>query len=139
MLVCIVAGVIFRYFLNAPLSWTDEMAIYSLVWVTFIGGSMGIKRQQAAAVTLLMDRFSGKARRVLLSLGFAVITGFCLYLFFLSVTWISAPTMLLQKSQSMDLPMFYPYLCIPIGLGCMSIHSLDLLLRTLLADEGEGM
>ena len=32
------AQVIFRFALNQPLAWTEELAIYCLVWITFLGG-----------------------------------------------------------------------------------------------------
>ncbi|GAB7386416.1 hypothetical protein BSNK01_02510 [Bacillaceae bacterium] len=138
MLVSIVAGVIFRYFLDAPLSWSDELAIFSLVWVTFIGGSMSIKRQQAAAVTFLMERLSGTARRVLLAIGGFSVVAFCLYAFYLAATWLSSPSIWFEKSDAMFIPMFYPYLCIPLGLLGMFIHSVDQLLHILFRTDGEG-
>jgi TRAP-type C4-dicarboxylate transport system permease small subunit len=32
-------GIVFRYVLNQPLFWADEVARYALVWLTFLGGA----------------------------------------------------------------------------------------------------
>ncbi|OUM98629.1 MAG: hypothetical protein BAA02_02460 [Paenibacillaceae bacterium ZCTH02-B3] len=129
MLVSIFAQVMFRYVLNHPLHWPEELAIYTLVWVTFIGGSMGIKRQQAAAVTFLFDRLSPGARRVVLYLGWTLILAFAVFIIHLSVRWLSLPSMFLQISPSLGFAMFYPYLAVPVGFAGMAVHALDLLVR----------
>ncbi|GAA4705764.1 TRAP transporter small permease [Brevibacillus fulvus] len=135
MLLSIVLGVAFRYFLNSPLSWAEEVAIYTLVWITFIAGSMGIKRQQAATVTLVFDRLSGRVRRVVLAVGFAIITLFCLLVLVLSIKWVTAPSMLMQKSPTLGISMLYPYLCIPFGMICMAIHAFAFLLTAIRGEE----
>lgn len=63
MLISLSLGVFYRYFLSSPLNWSDETAIFSLAWLTFIGGSMSIKRQNSAAVTLFMDKMNGKTKK----------------------------------------------------------------------------
>lgn len=127
MVITIATGVFFRYFLNDPLSWPEELAIFMLIWVTFIGGSMSIKRQQAAAVTLFIDRLNPPLKRIALILGFAIITAFCIYLLYLSLTWAFNPTSFLKMSPTLGIEMFYPYLAVPLGFLGMSIHSFHFL------------
>lgn len=129
MLVSIFTQVVFRYVFNHPLSWPEELAIYTLIWVTFIGGSMGIKRQQAAAVAFLFERLTPGVRKVVLYIGWALIAVFAVFLVILSVRWLSMPSMFMQKSPSLGFPMFYPYLAVIIGFTGMSIHALHFLAR----------
>ncbi len=130
LLVTLSAGVAFRYFLNSPLSWSDEIAIFSLVWLTFIGGSMGIKLQRSASVTILMDKLQGPVRKVLMVVSTLAVFLFGCYIFALSVQWIMSPTILLQKSNSLQLPMIIPYLSVPVGFFFILIHALDIVLKT---------
>jgi len=130
MLGAIAAGVFFRYFLKSPLTWSDELAIFMLVWVTFIGGSMSIKRQQAAAVTLLYDRLSPMIRKMILIVGFALTTIFSLYVAYLSFNWIMAPSVSMQMSPSLGITKFYVYLAIPVGFFCMGIHFFNFCLQS---------
>ncbi|ARK29952.1 TRAP transporter small permease [Halalkalibacter krulwichiae] len=131
MFLALTAGVFFRYYLNSPLFWSDEFAIFTLVWLTFLGGSIGIKRQQTAAVTILVDKLNEKSRKIIASIGFVIILLFCLFIVYYSYIWLSSPNIVLQKSNSMQLPMIYPYLSVPIGFIFMSLHSVHLFLLSL--------
>lgn len=129
MLISLSAGVFYRYVLSAPLTWSDETAIFSLVWLTFIGGSMSIKQQNSAAVTIFMDRFSGKARMILLGISFLVVLLFVGYIFYQSVIWLSGPTIMMQYSNSMRMPMIFAYLSVPVSFFFLIVHSLDLIVK----------
>ncbi|MGO4890384.1 TRAP transporter small permease [Anaerobacillus sp. MEB173] len=131
MFLILTGGVFFRYFLNSPLIWSDEFAIFTLIWLTFIGGSISIKRQQAAAVTILVDKLNERGRKIVASIGFLILLIFCVFIVYYSYTWLSSPNIVLQKSNSMQVPMIYPYLSVPIGFLFMSIHSMQLFLLSL--------
>lgn len=62
MAVVVILAVVFRYLLNAPFSWAGEVSVYLLIWVSFIGGSLGLKYKSQAAVTLLLDYLSKRHR-----------------------------------------------------------------------------
>jgi TRAP-type C4-dicarboxylate transport system permease small subunit len=65
MTVSVALGVIFRYGLNRPLLWSDEVASSSLAWMTFIGAAMLYSQRNGhLSLTFLTDRLSPKARRV---------------------------------------------------------------------------
>lgn len=116
-------GVVYRYFLNAPLFWANEASIFMMTWLTFLGGSLGLKYKSQASITFLVDRFSNSGKRVLLIIThlFILLTlGFLLYL---SYEWVL--TLSPQKSSSMRIPMWIPYLSVPVGLTFAFIHMLD--------------
>lgn len=135
MSLSLIAGVIFRYFFNSPLVWSDEIAMYSFIWISFVGGSMALKKDQLASVSILMDRLNGKIRMILFSVGFAIVLGFLIYFLVYSIPWILSPDISFQQSTAMMLPMIYPYLSVPVGIACMTIHALDLFLKSLTTRE----
>lgn len=126
MVISILLGVVFRYFLNKPLTWSDEFALFSLVWITFIGGSMSIKLNKAAAMTFVMDIVPAKIRKVLIGLGTLLVLIFSAFLLYLSLKWITAPNISLQRSQAVGLPMVILYVAIPLGFLFMTVHALEL-------------
>lgn len=134
MFVSLTAGVIFRYYLDRPLLWSDEVAIFSLIWLTFVGGSMSIKRQQAAAVSLLTDRLRGRWKKIVFIFGFAVVALFCLYLLYICYYWLSSPNIQIQRSSSLQLPLIYVYISVPIGFAFMFIHALSLFVKSFKQD-----
>ncbi|MBO8163499.1 MAG: TRAP transporter small permease [Brevibacillus sp.] len=138
MLCSLVAGVMFRYVLNSPLAWSDEVAIFALVWITFIGGSMGIKLEQAASVTIFTDFLKGRSKEIIFTIGWGIVFVFCLFLLIYSWAWIMSPSIGVQKSSSLQLPMIYPYLSVPVGLSFLTVHTLSKFVDCLFSGRGKG-
>lgn len=99
---------------------------------------MGIKLQRSAAVTLLMDKVQGRLKTVLLVISALAVFLFGCFIFALSVKWIMSPSILFQKSNSLQLPMIIPYLSVPVGFFFILIHSLDLVLKSFRTTEREA-
>lgn len=137
MLVSLAAGVFFRYVLKSPLHWSDETAIFVLVWLTFIGGSMSIKMGKTATITIFVDRLKGSLKRFFMGLSFLLIFVFSAYLLYLSVIWLSSPNILVQRSSSMNMPMIYAYLSVPVSFLFISIHAMDLLVQNFRQEKEE--
>ena len=45
----------FRYALNAPLTWTEELARYLYVWACYLGAAVALRRRSHIAITLVAD------------------------------------------------------------------------------------
>jgi len=58
-------GVIFRYILQNPLLWTDELSRLSLIWLTFIGIAVGVKEESHACVNFFEQRLPLTNQRIL--------------------------------------------------------------------------
>ncbi|MBD8006565.1 TRAP transporter small permease [Bacillus norwichensis] len=116
-------AVVYRYFLNAPLFWANEASIFMMTWLTFLGGSLGLKYKSQASITFLIDRFSIKGKRILLIITHIIILAALALLLYLSYEWVL--TLSPQKSSSMRIPMWIPYLSVPVGLTFAFIHLLD--------------
>lgn len=129
MLIAMVFDIIFRYFLNSPLLWGQEVALYSFVWSSFIGASMSIKTKSAVSVTLFVDRVNERLRNIVIIIGLLFATAFSIYILYLSFNWITDPSILFQKTITTQMPMIYMYLCIPVSLLFMTIHFIDWLIE----------
>lgn len=69
--------------LNNALFWVDEAAIYTMVWMTFLGASAAIQSRQQVAITIMTDALPEGARRLAAKLVDALIFGFaCAMLYF---------------------------------------------------------
>ena len=130
ILLSIILGVVFRYFLNNPLTWTDELAIYMLIWLTFVGGSMSVKNEQAASLDLLFEKVGEEVQRIFKIVGYGSVIIFSVIVTYMAIKWISNPSVLTQISPGLKISMFLPYLSIPFGLFCLSIHALNHLVQS---------
>lgn len=137
LLVSLAAGVLFRYFLNAPLFWSDELAMFCLAWITFIGGSMCIKMKASPSITMLIDSVKPAARRVISIISTLILLIFIVYVLYLSIVWITGPNIQSQISTSLKWPKFYFYLSVPVSFGFMTIHAVELFIKTVLNKEDE--
>lgn len=65
MLADMMLGVFFRYVVGQALAWSEEVGTLSLIWLTFIGGAMGITRSSHFSIHLLLDHLSPNRQRLL--------------------------------------------------------------------------
>lgn len=117
------ANVIFRYFVKAPLFWANELSIFMFAWATFFGGSLGLKYGTQAAITFLQDKLAEKNQRILQIITYVIVLASLGFLVYISFDWIVNLTD--TKSSALRIPMWIPYLSVPVGLTFAFIHMLD--------------
>lgn len=130
-------AVIMRYALhNAPV-WSDELCRYCLVWLTFYGGAVALRRRSLANMNLLVNLFPPKIRKwinvVVGILCVILLAAFTLW----SVQLVMSRSVQIQKSPAMGLPLPIVYSCLPIGLGLMTLQQLVLVILDIQADPEE--
>jgi len=69
MFACVLAQVFFRYFLDSPLTWSDELARYLFVWCAFLGWVVAARRRSHLAVTIGRARMSPRAQAAMKFVG----------------------------------------------------------------------
>jgi len=80
MFACVLAQVVFRYFLGSPLTWSDELARYLFVWCAFLGWVIAARRRSHLAVTVGRDRMSPRAQAALKLVGALAALAFAIVL-----------------------------------------------------------
>jgi C4-dicarboxylate transporter, DctQ subunit len=131
----VILAVFFRYFFNSPLSWAGEVSVFLLIWMSFIGGSWGLKHGSQASVTLLLEKVPPKTKRMILIVQHILMIIFLLIVLYFSYKWIFLPNVAFQKSSSILLPMWIPYSAVPIGITFATIHLITNLLKLCKGDE----
>jgi TRAP-type C4-dicarboxylate transport system permease small subunit len=103
-----------RYVLNDSLAWTEEIARYGLMWVTFIGGIMVTRRSTHIAVELMSNLMPPGAARVALLIFIDAVK----FLFLALLAYFSLTITERMDSQRMtvfDVPMSYVYAGVAVG------------------------
>jgi len=114
--------VISRYVFKAPLFWTEETARYILVWISLLGAATALKRKMHVAVNFVLNFFSEKIRSKLELLGKIFILIFLT--FAIKGGIILSKININQLSPALRIPMFWPYMVIPLSAIIMFIHIL---------------
>ena len=126
MTLLIFAQVVCRYVLHDPLSWSEELARYIFIWLTFCGASVAFYENTHISVSYFVERIPNPRLRALLQL---VADGLCLWFLWIFVAdgfVVSSRVLSLgQVSSSMGfLPVGAVYLAVPIGSLFMALNVL---------------
>ena len=112
MAAVVVTGVFFRYFLNDGLPWVEELARYSMIWLSWLGGGLAIRKGAHISVDFLVDALSPRSRAAVVLLGrLLILTFLCICIG-------------LGAELTARVSMQIPYSAIPIGSALMVYHLL---------------
>ena len=129
--------VLFRYVIQYPLPWTEELARFTLVWLTFLGAASVTRRKLHLAVEFFIARLPVRASRAI-SFFF-----YLLILIFLAAALWGALVMMEESIPVFAgsipwLSMMYLYLGAVIGLSLMMVYVLLHFYRDLQLLGGSG-
>lgn len=119
----VTGAVFFRYVVALPLPWGEEVAVYSFIWTVLLGTSLGVKDHTHLVADLLPERLPGiwdKALVVFIHLMSTIVA-----LLFLWYGYDYAILGLTRYSVSMDFPMFYIYVSMPIAGAAMLLFLIE--------------
>jgi TRAP-type C4-dicarboxylate transport system permease small subunit len=144
----ILLNVVTRYS-GVSLYWVDESAVYSVVFLTFIGASAMTRLRLDFAVTMLTERFSARGVRIAKVVATATVLVFGLTLLWLCVLWLDPLGMAqagfdaralaaktfnfiyTERTQTLGWPVWALYMIMPVFALSMTIHSAANLLEDL--------
>lgn len=136
----ILLNVVTRY-AGVSLYWVDESAIYSVVFLTFIGASAMTRLRLDFAITLLTDRFSARGVRIAKAMATSIVLLFGLALLWLCMLWLDPLGMAragfdarelaaktfnfiyTERTQTLGWPVWALYMIMPVFALSMTIHS----------------
>jgi len=140
-------NVVFRYFLNNPIKWTDEVVTSLFVWTVFMGSAYAHRRKAHLGVDIVVNLVHGPAKTVI-----EVIVEVLEILVLLLLTYISAQyvcnliwkrgiicqikngvfqwgTIKLTYTDTLRIPKWYTGVAVPLGFGLSFIYSVVAFLR----------
>lgn len=144
----ILVNVVTRYS-NIPIYWIDESAVYSVVWLTFIGASAMTRLRLDFAVTMMTERLSAAKQRVFKIIATGMVIVFGVALMITCVLWMDPVGIIsagfdakkfagqtfnflyTERTQTLNWPTWLLYLTLPIFAVSMTIHGIANLLEDL--------
>ncbi|UCG22338.1 MAG: TRAP transporter small permease [Deltaproteobacteria bacterium] len=135
MTVVVVLQVICRYLLGAALTWSEEFARFGLVWITFLGAGIALRRRAHVGVQVIVELFSPGVRKIVQVFTIFTVVGFLLIATFKGMEL--ALFNMKQYSPAMGLPMGLVYLAIPSGCLVLIIQLAEQLLDLLRPSPGK--
>jgi len=118
--VIMLMGVFFRYVLNSSLVWSDEVALMTFIWATFLAIASGYLHDKHVNMDLLVRRLPSawESRAAVVAEGLAL--GF---LVSLTVSGIQTlPLAAGMRTDALRWPLTIPFLSIPVACLIMDLH-----------------
>jgi len=129
MLVFVAIQVVARYIFQAPPTWTEELARYSMVWGGLLGATVAYKTRFDPVLIKLAARGSAVARGAMMAIRAAATVLFMgpvlYYAIFGSGMTVSRGFLgrsALRTADTLGFPMIYVALAVPVAAAVILIH-----------------
>jgi TRAP-type C4-dicarboxylate transport system permease small subunit len=122
-----------RYVLNDSFGWTEEIARYLLIAVTFTGAVMAVRKESHIAVEFLYRWMPRPLRRVM-----QIVVDLVCLAFYGALTWfsIALARSTRQKMASIKVPKSVIYWGVAACFAAMTLYALIVLVRHLRSGSG---
>lgn len=117
MCLCSFAQVVNRFLFEKSFIWTDEVVLFSMVWVAFFGSALAVSRNTHTRIDFFVSLFSPKTKSYMLAFSDILCAVFCI-----ALAYISLPVFkknLAIYSSGLHLPYAIYYFAIIVGCAFM--------------------
>jgi TRAP-type C4-dicarboxylate transport system permease small subunit len=134
MTLTVVYAVLARYLFKRPIGWSEEIAVYLMIWVVFLGAAYTLKENAHIGVDILISRLSASPKKGVLI--FHYLTGIVLMsiLFLKGVDMVAFTLQMNSHSIAIDFPLVVPHLAVPVGAAILVLQLIGKLI-TLAAEK----
>ena len=114
------AQVVFRYFIGNSLDWIEEVSRILLIWLTYIGAAVALKRKGHIAVDAFLGLFPESFRHVADIITSILVIAFSGFLCIQGITF----ALLSERTTfpALQVPVTWQYLGLPVGCFLMVIY-----------------
>ncbi|MBU0927900.1 MAG: TRAP transporter small permease [Spirochaetes bacterium] len=115
MTLVVIVGVFFRYVVNAPLSWTEEISRYLMIWGASVGISLGVRAEEHVGLTVILDAIKSRpVRMVFHTCIYLMVLGFVSVMFYYSLAMTRDGKYM--QMQSLDMSMVIAFAAVPVAM-----------------------
>lgn len=136
MSIIVAVQVFFRYVLNHSLFWSEELARYLLVWLTFLGASVAYRRSIHPGIDIVYAHMPAALQRIsaiLIHLISMVMFGVMIF-FGIKFSYFVR----LQISPALYLPKWIVFSIIPLSGLVLMVHGVAFLLGEIQGRDHDG-
>ena len=113
-----------RYGLGGGLPWADEIQVYLLVWITFLGAAVASRRNLHLRVDILTRALPLRLQPALRALELAATLGMAGFAAWLSAGYVGRVYALDHASDGTGFPMWLPHSALTVGFALIAAGSL---------------
>jgi len=126
MTALVFANVVTRYGFGFSIAWAEEVSLYLMIWVAYLGAGLALREGRHVAIETFQDRLPARAARWVRAAIGVLVLAFLVCLAALGFAF--ARFAMDQETPVLEIPAGIPYLAIPLGAAVFALH-LVLVLR----------
>ncbi len=124
-------NVVLRYWFLAPISWAEELTLYMMAWIVFVGSSVAIRTRGHIAIDLFPLALSPAGRhRLAIFIALVMLVFFAVFFYYSGQHTLRVRS-IGQVTPVMQAPMWLAYLAMPAGSALMFVRTCQLTVRLL--------
>lgn len=135
LIISVFSQVLFRFVLNQPLAWTEELARYILVFLTFLGAAYAMSLKAHVGVEFFVHKLPPSMQKLALIL--ATLVSIAFFIILIQKGYIMMVKSMTQLSPVLKIPMGTVYAVIPISGIILIINMVNATVNTLLDKGGD--
>ena len=120
--VVLFVNVVLRYVFSDSTSWAEELIRYLMIWITFIGGGICVRRGAHIRMDFIMTVIPRRYGLMLTRTAYLLAAAFCAALVWYGIRLMAFTVSHVQTSPALGVPMWVPYAAMPIGSALMALH-----------------
>ena len=129
MVVAIFVQVVNRNIFKIPVSGFEEAAKYCMVYMVMLGTELGLRDGTQIAVTGVVDKFKGKAHKLLLMVAKIIVIVFSGIMSNVSLNMVMKQVQTGQKSPGLGIPMTVPYFALLLSFVLITVIQVVILIQ----------
>lgn len=142
MVIAYFISVVNRNIIKGSMPWTEELAVYCMVYMALLGMEVGLRDGTQVSVTAFTAKLRGVAAKAVWVIGQAIMLIFIFMMFKYGLALVTKQLSTGQTSPVMKIPMWSLYLSLVISFGITLVVQIVLLICKLLninTDEITGL
>lgn len=122
MTVVVFSQVIARYVFQAPLSWSEELARFILMWLSMLSAAYAFKTGSHFALRLVVGRLPMQLQRIIAIIVHLIVAAFFAVLLYYAVIFVSGVKG--HVAPALQISMQIPYASVVVGSALMMFEAL---------------
>jgi TRAP-type C4-dicarboxylate transport system permease small subunit len=116
-----------RYLFNYSIDWATETATFAQIWMVLLAAGLAMRRRLHVGVDVLVQAFPPVLQRLIILLTSAL----CLWFLWVAIqgSFRLISIGFIQTSPALAMPMWLPYLSLPVGLCYFAFEFLLAMIR----------
>ena len=113
------------YTIRMDVSWAQELCIYMFVWMAKFGAAYGVRTGIHVGVDVIIRKLTGTPQKLLVLFGLLAGALFTAIVATLGANFVWHIAQTDQVSADLEVPMWWVYLCVPLGTSLMCYRFLQ--------------